>query len=237
MVLINLPSYYKYIKEIMKLLNDLHLFAESREEKTLAKIRKHVETTYETVKSLEKAFEAFEKGDEKGLREKYEQVDSLEKKADMLRREIEEELYSGAFLPISRSRILDFAENVDKVADAAEDASKILPFLNKEHVTEELLRLLEGGIGKSLDCLKLLMEGVDEIEDLEAVKKIIKEIRLKEHESDEITYKAQEIVYNQEHDAIVLHLLARLIDLIDKVSDTAEDASDSLSLIVLMHKI
>ena len=217
--------------------SELPFFGESRERKTFAKIREHVETIYKTVVELDAAFEEFGKENYKAFKEKLNNVDLLEKKADKLRRAIEEDLYSGAFLPVSRSRILDFAENVDKVADAAEDAVKLLSFLERKEIPDELFDLLRSGVRKAIEGVEYLREGVDNIEDLNRMQDIIKKIRSKEHESDEVTHDAYEIIYRREHDARRLHLLSKLVEFISNVSDTAEDASDALSLIVLMHKI
>jgi predicted phosphate transport protein (TIGR00153 family) len=221
----------------IRVLSRMPFFGESRERKTFDKILEHVATTYEAVSELDKALEAFQKEDGKILKEKLENVDLLEKKGDRLRRSIEEDLYSGAFLPISRSRILDFAENVDKVSDTAEDASKLLPFLGKDDVPDELVALLRDGVRKAMESVKLLRDGIDSIEDLAKIRDIINRIRAKEHESDEISYKAYAFLYGRKYDARAMHLTAKLIEFISNISDTAEDASDSLSLIVLMHKI
>ena len=220
------------------LLSELHLIGETREKKTLEKIKQHTNYAYETVKELYAAVEAFEKCDNACFLEKQKKVDLIEKKADKLRREIEEDLYSGAFLPISRSRILDFAETVDKVADTAEDASKMLYFLKREEVSSELLVLVKEGIGKALDSVNLLSESIDQLENLDVMRSIIRKIRTKEHESDEITYKAYQQIYREDAKSPkVIHLLTKLVEFVADISDKAEDASDALSLIVLMHKV
>jgi len=127
----------------MRIFGEIPFLGETREKKTLMKIKKHLETTYRVIKELDNAFEALEKEDYELLKEKQKNVASLEREADELRREIEEDLYSGAFLPISKSRILDFAEKVDETADAAEDASKLLTFLKGDEILTNFHRFLE----------------------------------------------------------------------------------------------
>jgi len=87
-----------------------------------------------------------------------------------------------------------------------------------------------------MDSVKLLKESVDNIEDLEKVRGIIKKIRINEHESDKTSYQAYNLLYGEERDPRSLQLLSKLIEFISEISNKAEDASDSLSLIVLMHK-
>lgn len=215
--------------------SDLPIFGEGKEKKTLERISEHVRITLETVSELECMLSDFSEGLDVYGRQK--RIDGLEKAADMLRREIEEDLYSGAFLPLSRSRILDFAENVDKIADAAEDSSKILLYFKREEFPEELLPFLKEAVCKAIESIKLLKEATDNIEDLERVRTLIREIRLVEHESDEIAEKAYNVLYRADHSGKVLILLSKLIECVSRLSDTTEDASDSLSLIVLMHKI
>lgn len=220
----------------MKIFGEIPFLGESREKKTLMKIKEHLETTYQVVRELDNAFEALEKEDYELLKEKQNNVASLETEADELRREIEEYLYSGAFLPISKSRILDFAEKVDETADAAEDASKLLTFLRRDEIPQELLVLLRNETKKAVDSVKLLKESIDNIEDLEKIREIIKKIRIKEHESDERSYHVYSLLYREKRDPRLLHILSKLIESISEISDKVEDASDSLSLIVLMHK-
>jgi len=212
------------------------LLGSGKEKKTLVRIAEHVKVSLEAVEGLDSVLVEFSKGSGK-VEDRVRYVDGLEKAGDVLRREIEEDLYSGAFLPISRSRVLDFAENVDKISDAAEDASKLLSFLKKDEVPEELMVLLRSGVAKGAESVKLLKEGIEAIEDLDKVRFLIKEVRRREHESDEITHNAFAVLYGHDHSDRVLFLLAKLIELIGNISDVAEDASDSLSLIVLMHKL
>lgn len=220
----------------MKIFDKIPFMGESREKKTLMEVRKHIETTYKVVEELDSMLDAFEKGDYELVKEKQNNVGSLESEADKLRRGIEEDLYSGAFLPISRSRILDFAENVDEIADTAEDASELLIFLGEDEISKELLALLRNETRTALDSVGLLIECVDNIEDLERVRGIIKKIRVKEHESDNIDHQAYGLLYGEERSPRVLHILSKLVDFIGSISDKAEDASDSLYLIVIMHK-
>jgi predicted phosphate transport protein (TIGR00153 family) len=212
------------------------LFGSGKEKKTLIRIADHVKVSLEAVEGLDSALLEFSKGGSR-FEERVRYVDGLEKAGDVLRREIEEDLYSGAFLPISRSRVLDFAENVDKISDAAEDASKLLSFLKKDEVSEDLLVLLRAGVAKAADSVRLLKEAVESIEDLDKVRSLIKEVRRREHESDEIAHNSFAVLYGHDHGERVLFLLAKLIDSISSISDVSEDASDSLSLIVLMHKL
>lgn len=210
---------------------------DSPEKKTLQKIKRHVETTYDALVELDYALAAFENGEMDLFSSKKDTVDSLEKKADRLRREIEEDLYSGAFLPISRSRILDFSENVDKVADIAEDTAKMLVFIDRKQVPDDLLTLLREGVERASESVKLLVEGLEDIENPDKVRDIIRMIRAEEHECDELANHAYAIVYQGPSEAVRLHILCKLIEFVSDLSDLAEDASDALSLIVLMHKV
>jgi uncharacterized protein len=220
----------------VSIFSNFPLFGSGKEKKTLVRIAEHVKVSLEAVEGLDSALLEFSKGGSR-FEDKVRYVDGLEKAGDVLRREIEEDLYSGAFLPISRSRVLDFAENVDKISDAAEDASKLLLFLKKEEVSDDLMVLLRGGVAKAVESIKLLKEGIENIEDLDKVRTLIREVRRREHESDEITHNAFAVLYGHDHSERVLFLLAKLIELVGDISDVTEDASDSLSLIVLMHKL
>ena len=81
----------------------------------------------------------------------------------------------------------------------------------------------------------LLKMSIPEIDNTEKVRDLIKEIRKIEHASDGIEEKALNILYSREHEPSTTILLHNLIKCIGDISDRAEDASDALSLIVMMH--
>ncbi|OYT39117.1 MAG: TIGR00153 family protein [Candidatus Altiarchaeales archaeon ex4484_43] len=221
----------------MKLFNLIPALAGEREKETIQLIKEHADMTYRVVCEFKNAFNALEKKDYKTLKEKVDRVSSLESRADDLRREIEEKMYSGAFLPGSRRIILNFAERVDDVADAAQDAARILIFLEDREISKDMFDLLELELKDGLDTIDIVRESISDLRNVDEIRLAIGRVREKEHESDEIANKIYSILYrNVKHDPITVLLLSKLITYIGNISDKAEDATDALSLIILLHR-
>jgi hypothetical protein len=207
-----------------------------REKETLQLIKAHADMTYQVVLEFSEAYDAFRKGDRSIVEEKVKDVCRVESKADDLRRKIEENLYSGAFLPVSRSLVLNFAERVDEVADAAQDAARILVYLKERKVPSDLLTLIQKEIAASLETAEALRRSVADFSKADEVKAKIDYIRAKEHECDEIEDLAYTRMYDSVTDPILALLLSKLIEYSGNISDRAEDATDTLSLMLLGNK-
>jgi len=220
----------------MKLFNLIPALAGEREKETIRLIKEHVDMTYRVVCEFKNAFSALEKKDFMTLKEKVDRVSSLESRADDLRREIEEKMYSGAFLPGSRRIILNFAERVDDVADAAQDAARILVFLEDREISKDMFDLLELELKDGLDTIDILRRSISDLRNVDELRLAIRRVRRKEHESDEIANKIYSTLYRNIKDPITVLLISKLITYIGNISDKAEDATDALSLIILLHR-
>jgi predicted phosphate transport protein (TIGR00153 family) len=220
----------------MKLFNLIPALAGGRETETVQLIKEHADMAYQVVLEFKKAFNALEREEYESLHENVDKVCSLESKADDLRRKIEESMYSGAFLPGSRSIIFNFAEMVDEVADSAQDAARILIFLKDRKIPKEVFDLLDLEVDDGLDTIDILRKSVSDLKDVDEMRIAIGKIREKEHESDEIGNKAYSVVYGNVKDPVTVLLTSKLITYIGDISDRAEDATDALSLIILLHR-
>lgn len=220
----------------MDLLNRLPFFGRKKERETISLIKEQIGVVYDAVSQLGGVFSAIETGDESSLAEKRRIIDDLEHHADGIRREIEENLYSGAFLPMSRSEILGFAEQVDEIADVAQDVSHLTFFLDDVKIDDDLLKLLKEHTEVTLECVRCLKNAIECIDKSEGVKESINRCREGEHNADKIERSAFQLLYKSGHEAKDLILLSKLIELMGQISNYAEDASDTLSLILLMHR-
>lgn len=217
----------------MSLFNLIPVLAGRREKETLQLIKEHAAVTYQVVLKLFEAFNAFEAGDYKTAEIKVDELCVTESKADDLRRAIEEKLYSGAFLPANRSLISIFAERVDEVADVSQDAAKLLLYLRGHNIPPQILALVKEEISIGLDTAETLSRSVSEFTKVPEIRSAINRIRVKEHESDEVENKAYILLYENIKDAVLLLLLSKLIAYSGNISDRAEDATDTLSLVLI----
>lgn len=220
----------------MTLFNLISVLAGEREKETVRLINEHAEMTYKVVYEFKNAFDAFEEGKYEDLKERVDKVCGLESEADDLRRKIEEKMYSGAFLPGSRSLILNFAEMVDEIADSAQDAARTLVFLEDREISRDILSLIKMGLDAGLDTVDILRRTMIDLKDVADIRSAIERIRVKEHEADEIANKAYSMLYKNVKDGVLVLLVSRLVEYVGAISDRAEDATDELSLILLLHK-
>ncbi len=221
----------------MKIFNIISAITGQKEKETISLIKDHAQTAYDVTLAFCDAFSSFEKKEYPAMEEKIGLVGDLEEKADRLRRQIEENMYSGAFLPGSRSVILDFVEGVDGVADKAEDAARMLSHFEKREIPPDILALIRMQIKETVSCVETLKDAVESIEEVTEMRSAIDRVREKEHESDKVANRIYSMLYSETKDPIVILLLSKFVEFIGDITDRAEDATDSLSLILLMNKV
>jgi predicted phosphate transport protein (TIGR00153 family) len=219
----------------MSLFNFIPGIGGGLEKETLQLLKEHADMSYQVVSEFMNAFGAFEAKDYNRVRSCVDNVNLVESKADDLRRRIEVKIYSGAFLPGSRSLILNFAERIDEVADVAQDAARMLVFLDDRDVPKDILALIRGELEGGLSTADMLRESVRDMDSAKAAS-VIERLRAKEHEVDEIEHEAYSVMYKSVKDPILVLLISKLITYTGNISDRCEDASDALSLVILLHK-
>jgi len=219
----------------MGILNIFNLLGRGREQKTLNLLDEEMKTVHQTVIELKGVLEDLRNLDVKGLEERRQRISTLEHKSDGIKRRVEEEIYRGAFLPMSRSRILNFAEEVDEIANVTQDVSNMTVFF-EEPINQELYDVLSKHLEVTIECVESLMEGFKCLDNHAGIKKCIIKVEEKEHEADLLEYSAFKLMYKKLDGAKQLLTTSKLIEFIGRISNKAEDASDTLSLIVLMHK-
>lgn len=229
-----IASLYQVIA--MGVFNFIPFLGRNEEKRTIELLKEDMNLVYEIVCELNSLFAAFKDGDESVVVEKRDSIDSVEHQVDGLRRQIEESLYSGAFMPISRGRILDFAEKIDDIADVTQDTAHMTSFITKDLRVPEVDGMLGEHINKTCECVMHLKDAVNEIDDGRKIRDLIKKVEDAEHEVDLIERRIFHSLYNAVQETKPLLLYSKLIEFAGEISNTAEDASDMLSLLLLMHK-
>jgi len=211
-------------------------FGKSKEKDTIDLIQEQVSLVYTSVECTRDAIEALAGGNTRVFAEKRDTVNHLEDRIDGITRKIEENLYSGAFLAVSRSRILDFAEDVDDVVDAAKDAVNIGDVLAGLNLEEGFHALLRKHLDATVDCVGFLKKCVENINNSEKISEYIIKVREEEHRVDTIAFELFHRIRSSKYDAKNFILLSKMLEFMNNISDRSEDASDTLKLITLMHK-
>ena len=165
---------------------------------------------------------------------------SHESEADLIRFEIRDKLYSGAYLPLLRGDIYKLVESIDKVGNAAEASTNF--FLNQRPLIPDVLKPHFLEVGKEslgvIDSLKLAvmcyLKGDCKIE---TVRDHTREIGLQESRVDKLEWDLTKENFNSELEFARQSHLKLCLDAIVEVSDRAEDAGDQLELATLKSMV
>jgi predicted phosphate transport protein (TIGR00153 family) len=216
-----------------------------KERKVKALIDDHMEKVGDCLGCFIGCFEAFLAGDKSKAENIHANCDYAETEADILRRNIGDHLYSGAFLPIERKDIYMLSEFVDKIANKAETASDVVVFQRPdvpESYKEGFRKIL-----KTIDKMfRFLQEAVrlfapDEIldshETLPEIREHISAIGVMESEVDKEEEALMRTIFSSELTLSQKIQLERFLRRVAEVSDVIEDAADRLHILVIGEKI
>jgi len=200
-------------------------------------IADHFRTVVRTVQRLESLLEAAKMGDWELVQGISDEIAQLETLADGLHRDAVVAISQGAFFSGTREDFLELMEENDEVADAAQNAARILAESPIDR--QSFLILYEDPKETLLDlfttlqsCVLLLEESIKSLEtDAEmAVSKSLL-VERAEEEGDEIKNRLIRRIFTHKEDLDVLTLL-QLRDLVLKLDDIADAAEDSSDLVI-----
>jgi predicted phosphate transport protein (TIGR00153 family) len=164
------------------------------------------------------------------------ETSDLETKADSIRYDIRDRLYSGAYLPLLREDIYHMVESIDKVANAGEACCNF--FLNQrpeipDSLHSQFLTVAKeslGIVGPLKEAVLCFLRGECTAE---TVRQYAKDVGMKEAEVDKMEWDLTETIFTSSLDYSHRMHLRLCLDTIVEVSDRAEDAADQLELVTL----
>ncbi|MBT8331692.1 MAG: DUF47 family protein [Deltaproteobacteria bacterium] len=211
-----------------------------KEKKVIELILKHLDMTEETVKDSLKTLQYYIDGNISEAKVWGRKTRSNESEADIIRYEIRDKLYRGAYLPLLREDVYKLVESIDKVGNAAEACSDF--FLNQRPLIADELKPYFLDIGKEslgiIASLKLAvmcyLKGDCKIE---TVRDHTREIGIQESRVDKHEWDLTKEIFNSKLDFAHQSHLKLCLDSIVEVSDRAEDAGDQLELATLKSMV
>lgn len=212
------------------------LFFGKKEKNIIELFNKHLDAVDNTIETLAELIRNLDKDVQK-VRELSEQVRNAETEADRIRREAELEMYSGAFLPNFRGDLLGTIEAMDRIANKAETVADEIE-LQSLKVPEEILDDLEELILKSQVTYKAVKEAAKEVfEDFEKANEMILKTENYEHETDIIERNTIRKIFSLNIPLAEKIQLKKLVHRIADISDTSEDVSDRIQIIIYKRKV
>ncbi len=211
-----------------------------KEKKVIELILKHLDLVEDSLKTGIRTIELYLDDNISEAKVLGRKVRSEESEADIVRYNIREKLYSGAYLPLLREDIYKLIESIDKVANAGEACCDF--FLNQRPLIPAEMRSYFVAVAQEslgiIDNLKLAVLCYFKGEcKIEVVREHTKEISLQESRVDKLEWDLTKVIFTSSQDfARQLHL-KHCLDHIVEVSDRAEDAGDQLELATLKSMV
>ena len=228
----------------MRLLGSFRLVGR-KERRVLDLVSDHLNVVLRTVEQLEPVLQAAKNGQWHTVEETTNKVEELETLADGLHRDAVVAVSQGAFFSGTREDFLGLMEKNDEIADAAQNAARILaetPIDQRSFLVlySEPEATLGDLFGRLLSAVRLVKESLDALEDdaeLAVSKSLL--VERAEEEADEIKNRLIKQIFAHKSDLEVLTLL-QLRDFVlklDEVADAAEDSSDLVISLVAKAEV
>lgn len=206
------------------------LFGGKKERQTEEYIRRHIDVVGEVISALHRTMQEYcEECTDFEVHGA--QVLDKESEADGIRREIEQELYDGAFMPIQRGDYAALVESVDKVANQAEAAAQFMmltcPELTPE-VRDGLIDIMEA----TVRCYSHVSKMFENFEDGLTVMKAAHAVEEEEKNVDTIFAKRVSELFKSDIDLARKIHIKMALDRTAAISNRIEDASDRFCTVV-----
>jgi predicted phosphate transport protein (TIGR00153 family) len=169
------------------------------------------------------------------------EVANLEQQADAVKRRIRGHLPKGTLMPVDKFQFFRYLREQDNVIDSFEDVLDWLSFRPPEKIPEDLkgdIIFLVDSVVEPIDRLVEMVAGARKYfksfseKQRRIVKDHIRILRKKEHQSDILEATLKQDIFATEGDAVTIFYLIRLVEMIGRVADHAENAGDMMRAMV-----
>jgi predicted phosphate transport protein (TIGR00153 family) len=187
--------------------------------------------------------DALLEGEEEKVKDVAKKIFKAEHDADLVKKDIRNNLPKTIFMPVARGDILRFLKEQDHIADSAEDLAALL-ILRKTTVPEELKEELKDFIDKVLNTSELAMTVSSEIkllaetsfggEEAHKVMELIEELKLKEWEADKAQMTAAKKLFSIEKklDPVSVVMWMSIFKELGTLANHAENAGDQMRMML-----
>jgi predicted phosphate transport protein (TIGR00153 family) len=213
-------------------------FEKRRETRALGIMQRHLSITMTIVADLGQAVDASVKKNREEMRKCVERITSGEKEADSLRREFMDELSRGELPPSDREDLMHLMKRVDMVADWSRESTRLLNVLPMEKVPESLQNACVRMVDGDKACAVALRGCIEKMTvNRQEALKAADEVERKEEIVDEIHENSRRLLAEEELlKAGVAVLIGQLLESLETVADSCEDACDQVRVIIVRRQ-
>ena len=206
-------------------------------------IEQHIRKAHQCAKQLYPLFEAVLNKDWRTANEIKDKIISIEKEADLIKRDLRLHLPIGLFLPVARTDLLELLSAQDRIANKAEDIAGLITS-RKMTIPATLIPQFMPFLHRCLDASKQACKAINELDELletgfrGSEVKIVEEMILKldeiEHDSDEKLADIRHRIFDLEKDlpAIEAVFLYKLVQWIGELADHAQTVGGRLQILI-----
>ena len=213
------------------------MFFGKKEMAIIQLFHEHLDSISRTLENLEKVFLASQNDDSSSVEIYSEEVRKMESAADAKRREVENSMYQGAFLPNFRGDFLGLAESFDKVANEAEN---VVDQIVLQHlvIPSELKTDLLKQVQLAAETFEAAKEAaVNLFQELSVAEEKIKETERLENTEDSHERALVKKIFEMNLSLAEKRQLRELVLSIGDIANLSEDCSDRMEIIVLKRRV
>jgi len=213
------------------------MFFGKKEMAIIQLFNEHLDFISRTLENLEKVFLASQNDDSSSVEIYSEEVRKMESAADAKRREMENSMYQGAFLPNFRGDFLGLAESFDKVANEAEN---VVDQIVLQHlvIPSELKTDLLKQVQLAAETFEASKEAaVNLFQELSVAEEKIKETERLENTEDSHERALVKKIFEMNISLAEKRQLRELVLSIGDIANLSEDCSDRMEIIVLKRRV
>jgi len=198
-------------------------------------MQQHLAMAVSIVEDLERAVKEWVNNDEKELKACADRIAKAEKEADILRREVMNELARGELPAADREDLMHLVKRVDMVADWSQESTRIIKALPINEVPDILRKACIEMVKGVKECVFALRKSISRIaEKPEEALKAADEVERQEETVDDLHEKARALLAKETiKSAGVAVLISQLLGAFEMAADSCEDTCDQVRVIVI----
>jgi len=198
---------------------------------------------YQCAKQLSAFFEAVLKKNWSAAENIQKKICTLEKEADIIKRDLRLHLPTGLFLPVSRTDLLELLSAQDRIANKAQDIAGLI-IGRKMNIPDAIEPQFMPFLDRCLDAPKQACKAINELDELletgfrgsevKIVEKMIMTLDEIEHDSDDRLADIRHRIFELEKDlsAIDVIFLYKLVQWIGDLADHAQTVGGRLQILI-----
>jgi len=205
----------------------------------LEKSIKHAQIVQECVKELNNGLKLLlrEKEEEKSHKI-LQNVDNLEKEADVLRRKIQKDVSRGELNPSVRQNLSHLVKRMDDVANCCTGVARrivTIPFIFWEQSSDETIDIILEIMDITVECSVFLDKIlIDLLKDREHIKEYTTQINQKEHAVDLLNIRLRKSLQDTEYKVnfFTIFTVGNVFDILEAISDSIESVADYIMVLL-----